>query len=129
MHWPKTPRKVDRARQFINAYERLKLEMDKLKKHEDELKFFALEQQCRRVVDGFWRGLPIALYGTLCGHGRYYARPLGILVVVVILEGGSSRVYLAGPEVFLPNARENGGRLHQAHKGVEDRSRCVWVWG
>jgi len=61
VHWPKTPRKVDRARQFINAYERLKLEMDKLKKHEDELKFFALEQQCRRVVDGFWRGLAFSV--------------------------------------------------------------------
>jgi hypothetical protein len=33
---------------FVDAYERLKLEMDRLKKHEAELDFFALELQSRR---------------------------------------------------------------------------------
>jgi hypothetical protein len=41
----------------------LKLEVDRLKKHEDELNFFALELQSRRVEQGLVRGLPIALMG------------------------------------------------------------------
>jgi hypothetical protein len=40
---------------FVDAYERLKLEMDRLKKHEDELYFFALELQSRRVMYGDWQ--------------------------------------------------------------------------
>src|SRR5437764_12915356 len=42
------------TRSFIYAYERLKLEMDRLKKHEDELDFFARELQCRRILHGDW---------------------------------------------------------------------------
>lgn len=72
----KAPKDADLAQEFVDAYERLKLEMDKLKKHGDELDFFALEQQCRRVVLGRWRGLPIAIYGFLSDYGRSYTRPL-----------------------------------------------------
>ncbi len=50
--------------------------MDGLKKHEDELDFFALELQSRRVLLGPVRGLPIRLYGLLSDYGRSYARPL-----------------------------------------------------
>jgi uncharacterized protein YjbI with pentapeptide repeats len=39
-NWP-TPGRADGAGVFVDAYERLKLEMDRLKKHEDELNFFA----------------------------------------------------------------------------------------
>ncbi len=91
VRWPETPRdddperRVERARRFIDAYERLKLEMDKLKKHEDELKFFALEQQCRSVIDGFWKGLPIAIYGGLSDYGRSYVRPLVLLATVLLV--------------------------------------------
>ena len=52
----------EEARAFIDAYACVKLEMDRLKKHEDELDFFALELESRRV----WldlTGLPIAIYG------------------------------------------------------------------
>ena len=58
--------------------------MDKLRKHGDELEFFAREQQCRRVIEGRWKGLPIALYGALSNYGRSYWRPLGLLVLTVI---------------------------------------------
>jgi hypothetical protein len=59
--------------------------MDRLKKHQDELDFFALELQSRRVCEGYWRGMPIALYGYLCRHGRSYFRPLvGLLVTILI---------------------------------------------
>jgi uncharacterized protein YjbI with pentapeptide repeats len=94
--WPETPKDVKRARQFIDAYERLKLEMDKLKKHEDELKFFALEQQCRRVVDGFWKGLPIAMYGCLSNYGRSYVRPLGLIVAVWLVGAFLMALHLVG---------------------------------
>jgi hypothetical protein len=56
--------------------------MDRLKKHEDELDFFALELQSRRVEQGPWRGWPIALYGVLSDYGRSYARPLYALFAV-----------------------------------------------
>jgi hypothetical protein len=61
-----------------------------------ELDFFARELQCRRLILGFWRGLPIALYGVLCGHGRYYIRPLAILFVIVILGAVPIRAYFGG---------------------------------
>jgi hypothetical protein len=83
--WPKTPSDQDEAERFADAYERLKQEMDKLKKHGDELNFFAREQQCRRVVDGFWKGLPIAAYGFASDYGRSYMRPLLLLVLTVMV--------------------------------------------
>jgi Pentapeptide repeats (9 copies) len=96
--WP-LPKDDDEARWFVDAYERLKLEMDRLKKHEDELDFFALELQSRRMMHGDWQpvsepgrtitlfrpahGLAIALYGWLSDYGRSYVRPLwGLLITV-----------------------------------------------
>jgi hypothetical protein len=87
--WPPTPNKKYEAEQFIDAYACLKLEMDRLKKHEDELDFFALEMQSRRVLLGPWRGRPIWLYGALSGYGRSYMRPLGALFVVVAIGAGA----------------------------------------
>ena len=94
--WPDPPSDSADAGPFVDAYERLKLEMDRLKKHGDELDFFARELQCRRVLLGFWRGLPLALYGALCGHGRYYMRPLGILVIIVIMGAVPIRAHFGG---------------------------------
>jgi hypothetical protein len=72
--WP-VPKKTDNPGPFIDAYACLKLEMDRLKKHEDELHFFALELQSRRIEQGLVWGLPIALYGFLseaaATPGRY----------------------------------------------------------
>jgi Pentapeptide repeats (9 copies) len=80
--WP-TPKKADEAGAFIDAYSCLKLEMDRLKKHEDELDFFALELQSRRVLLGPWgRGLPIWLYGVLSDYGRSYVWPFVWLFAV-----------------------------------------------
>jgi hypothetical protein len=57
--WP-IPKGKDEAEGFILAYERLTREMDRFKKHEDELDFFALVLQSRRVLLGRWGwGLPI----------------------------------------------------------------------
>ncbi|MGH6848180.1 MAG: hypothetical protein ACREC0_12315 [Methylocella sp.] len=62
--WPK-PNDAKKAETFIDAYACLKLEMDRLKKHEDELDFFALELQSRRVWHGDWK--PVTEL-TLLGH-------------------------------------------------------------
>ena len=77
--WP-IPKKGDDPKEFVRAYERLKLEMDGLKKHEDELNFFALELRSRRVVLGPFFGFPITLYGFFSGYGRSWLRPLLALV-------------------------------------------------
>lgn len=82
--WP-VPKVPDTAKKFIRAYEPLKLEMDRLKKHEDELNFFALELRSRRVLLGPRKGLPIAIYGAVADYGRSYWIPLGWLVGVVFV--------------------------------------------
>ncbi len=56
VYWPLPPKDhKEGAGGFVDAYERLKLEMDRLKKHEDELHFFALELQSRRVMYRDWQ--------------------------------------------------------------------------
>jgi hypothetical protein len=94
--WPRPPKDARSAERFVAAYERLKLEMDKLKKHGDELDFFARELRSRRVLLGFWRGLPFALYGALCGYGRYYMRPLALLAILVVLGAVPIRAHFGG---------------------------------
>jgi hypothetical protein len=51
--WP-LPEVSAAAGRFIDAYERLKLEMDRLKKHDDELYFFKLEMQSCGIRYGSW---------------------------------------------------------------------------
>src|ERR1700730_11124619 len=77
--WPPKPKDNKEAGAFIDAYACLKLEMDRLKKHDDELDFFALELQSRRIEQGPVWGFPFAIYGVLSGYGRSYLRPLGAL--------------------------------------------------
>jgi hypothetical protein len=86
--WPRSPRTVNDARLTVRAYERLKLEMDKLKKHEDEMNFFVLEMKARRALTGKWstsHGMAIGLYGCVCDYGRSYGRPLWLLGAVAVL--------------------------------------------
>lgn len=52
--------------------------MEGLKKHEDELNFFAMEMAAQRVVDGGWRtprGILNGLYGAASDYGRSILRP------------------------------------------------------
>jgi hypothetical protein len=83
--WPPPPKNAHEAGPFIDAYACLKLEMDRLKKHEDELNFFALELQSRRIEQGPVWGFPFAIYGVLSDYGRSYLRPLGALIVVAAI--------------------------------------------
>jgi hypothetical protein len=48
VEWPSPPKTKKEARQQLYAYQRLKQEMEKLKKHEDELKFFTKELRAAR---------------------------------------------------------------------------------
>src|SRR5262245_30451054 len=63
--------------------------MDRLKKHDDELDFFALELQSRRVQLGPWRGLRFGLYGLLSNYDRSYLRSLVAIFVVVVIGAGA----------------------------------------
>jgi Pentapeptide repeats (9 copies) len=82
--WPPLPTDNVIAEGFVHAYERLKLEMDRLKRHEDELDFFIHELKCRRIVLGDWREVqhfhimrhtisspPLKLPGMSIGGQRY----------------------------------------------------------
>ncbi len=92
--WP-IPTSKDVAKNFVRAYERLKLEMDRLKKHEDELNFFALELRSRRVMLGLWEGLPIDVFGALSDYGRNYWWPL-IWLVFGVVPFGAGAFWLFG---------------------------------
>ena len=94
--WPDPPKDRPKAGRFVDAYERLKLEMDRLKKHGDELDFFARELQCRRVLQGEWGGLPIAAYGFLSDYGRSYVRPLLLLAATVLVGAFLIAAHLVG---------------------------------
>lgn len=67
---------------LTDAYCILKLEMDKQKRHEDELLFFAKELECRQMELGRIKGLPISLYWLSCNYGRSFLLPLLWLVVL-----------------------------------------------
>jgi len=61
--------------------------MDRLKKHDDELDFFVLELQSRRVQLG--PCLRFGLYGLLSNYDRSYLRSLVAIFVVVVIGAGA----------------------------------------
>ncbi|MGB8900365.1 MAG: pentapeptide repeat-containing protein, partial [Methylocella sp.] len=83
--WPPLPESKGEAGAFIDAYACLKLEMDRLKKHDDELDFFALELKSRRIEQGPVWGFPFTIYGVLSDYGRNFLRPLSALIVVAAI--------------------------------------------
>lgn len=87
--WPKPPNAAGRrlrwhldhkaeAQAQIYAYERLKQEMERLKKHEDEQKFFRKELRARRelvpILSPSW--LLNAAYQASSDYGNSFSRPL-----------------------------------------------------
>ncbi|MBP5858157.1 pentapeptide repeat-containing protein [Marivibrio halodurans] len=75
--WPEVPRRDGpAARRQADAYERLKLEMDRLNRHEAELDFFARELMARRWCVPWHRAWLIAAYGMVSDHGRSLFWPL-----------------------------------------------------
>jgi hypothetical protein len=76
--WPKPPRSKVDAQTQIYAYERLRLEMERLKKHDDEQTFFRKELRARRrlfpILSANW--LLNAIYQALSDYGNSFSRPL-----------------------------------------------------
>ena len=104
INWPTPKRGVERPEDFVQAYQKLKIEMDKQKLHEEEISFFGLEMKSRGAMAPRWRsvsipltptreaklyvpadGMAIALYGALSDYGRSYARPLAWLGLLIIV--------------------------------------------
>jgi hypothetical protein len=85
--WPKPPHGMKDAQAQVYAYERLKLEMERLKKHEDEQRFFRKELRARRALES---PLSVAwylnfVYGALSDYGQSVVRPiLGIVACFAI---------------------------------------------
>ena len=84
VEWPSPPhdrdnrKKIEAAQQQVYAYERLKQEMEKLKKHEDEQFFFRKELRARRELYT-WRSTYWWLnffYENLSNYGYGVVRPL-----------------------------------------------------
>jgi uncharacterized protein YjbI with pentapeptide repeats len=82
--WPPPPEEKEAAQQQVYAYERLKLEMERLKKHSDEQFFFAKELRARRVLEppGSPKWLLNWAYETFSFYGQSVTRPLLWLAAV-----------------------------------------------
>jgi hypothetical protein len=130
--WPRpparelpTPGNTSSAQEQVYSYERLKQEMERLKKHEDEQNFFRMELRARRglvrTLSGSW--LLNFIYQVLSGYGTSISRPLGWLFglfVIGIAIFARAPLYCGAPMpiklaaklsfanifVFLPDKRE-----------------------
>ncbi len=80
--WPPPPEEREQADLFVRTYERLKLEMARLNKIEDELDFLARELECKAIRDGGGKAALIRAYGLLSGFGRSTLRPIFWLFLV-----------------------------------------------
>jgi len=80
--WPPIPENTEQAQAHLYAYEHLKKEMERLKKHEDEHVFFTRELRCREVIAGFPRHLVSRLYGGLSAYGWSILRPLQAMLAL-----------------------------------------------
>ncbi len=81
-----TQAEIEAARQQVYAYQRLKQEMEKLKKHEDELRFFSLELRAKR---GTFRALSLNwclnfLYRVTSNYGQSVGLPFAWLGAVYV---------------------------------------------
>lgn len=102
--WPPPPRSAYEAHQQIYAYEILKAEMERLKKHADEQFFFAKELRARRVLEPVFslKWLLYSAYEQFGGYGQSVAQPLlGLILFWAVGSGLFS---------FLPAA--SGRPLH-----------------
>jgi uncharacterized protein YjbI with pentapeptide repeats len=92
--WPKPPHDIKNAQAQVYAYERLKQEMERLKKHEDEQRFFRRELRARRGLarpgSGEW--VLNLLYQASSNYGQSVALPL--IWLFGLFATGSAVFYL-----------------------------------
>jgi hypothetical protein len=76
--WPSGPRNKETAQAQVYAYERLKQEMERLKKHDDEQFFFRKELRARRGLNPAWSGTWLLnyVYEASSDYGQSIGRPL-----------------------------------------------------
>jgi uncharacterized protein YjbI with pentapeptide repeats len=123
--WPKPPKSWENAQEQVYIYERLKQEMERLKKHEDEQKIFRMELRARRRL---LRASPTEwllnlIYQWSSDYGNSFIRPLLWLVVVFAVGAAifaraplycgapmptklAAQLSFANIFVFLPDKRE-----------------------
>ena len=82
--WPRSPIDQNEAQMQVSAYERLKQEMEKLKKHEDELFFFSKELSARRELQKRWsfEWWMNFLYEWTSNYGNSVTRPIFWFIVL-----------------------------------------------
>ena len=98
VRWPSAPPNKTSAQKQVYAYERLKQEMERLKKHEDEQFFFCKELRVRRELVPFWTAAWLfnTLYAVLSDYGQSTSKPLLGLGVLFFLVGA---VFVWAPEI------------------------------
>jgi pentapeptide repeat protein len=98
VNWPSAPHDKDTAQTQVYAYERLKQEMERLKKHEDEQSFFRKELRARRGLarpgSGAW--LLNYIYEASSDYGQSIEKPLIWLFVLFV----SGSIFFSGTPVF-----------------------------
>jgi uncharacterized protein YjbI with pentapeptide repeats len=86
VQWPPAPQDDIAAQAQVYAYERLKQEMERLKKHEDEQSFFRKELRARRGLVPRWSGAWLLNYAyeVLSGYGQSILRPTLWLLILFL---------------------------------------------
>ncbi len=96
--WPRPNGLVrEEIEALTDAYCILKIEMEKQKRHEDELMFFALELQCRQAELGLIKGLSVLLYGWICDYGKSYLKPF--IWLVALFNVGAPALFFLQPDL------------------------------
>ena len=87
--WPSVPIDKENAQDQVYKYERLKQEMERLKKHEDEQFFFRKELRVRRKLMPLWSVARFLnyLYEALSDYGQSTNKPLLWLCGSFLLGG------------------------------------------
>lgn len=85
--WPPPPKNKIDAQSQVYTYERLKAEMERLKKHEDEQFFFAKELRARRALEkrGSLRWLFNHAYEISSSYGQSVGIPVYWLFILFLL--------------------------------------------
>ena len=82
--WPKAKSK-EHASDFIPAYGLLKKTSENLKRHEEELDFFALELDSTSIAHEGGKRAPYVLYKLLSDYGRSYSRPIYTVLLSILM--------------------------------------------